>query len=209
MRKILILGGNSNNLGGETSKVIDGCALYSRSTQPALDLLDFHQVNRVFEYEKPEVAIYMAAIFPDLTGKKLGAIDNWHEIDDLLDIKIKGGYIALNAAVRWGVKTFIFMAGSALSSDSRFCHFTVVNGALWSLVQFATLHALIDAYYLEMGMVLPSNMGKLHLSQTAQEEALEAQRASISPRDVSSSIDKIILGQYPRGSRVVINKGDI
>jgi hypothetical protein len=209
MCKILVLGGNSNNLGDAIAKTIDDCALYSRRTQPALDLLYYHQVNEVIKNEKPEAIVHMAAIFPELIDKKLGTIDNWHEIDALLDVKIKGGYIAMDAAVRWGVKTFIFMAGSALSSDSRFCHFTVANGALWSLVQFATLHTPIDAYYLEMGMVLPSNMGKLHLSQTAQGEALEAQRASISPRDVSGSIEKIILGQYPRGSRIVINKGNI
>lgn len=209
MSKILILGGNSNNLGGAIERAIGDCSLYSRSTRPALDLFDAKQVNRVFERERPEVVVHMGAVFPNLKDKKLGTIQDWDEINSLLDAKIKGGYISLDAAVRWKAKIFIFMAGAALSGDSRFCHFTVANGALWSLVRFATRHTSIDAYYLEMGMILPSNMGKRHLEEMAPEDKLEARRTSISPENVADSLAMIIGGKYPRGSRVVINKGNI
>jgi hypothetical protein len=101
------------------------------------------------------------------------------------------------------------MAGAALSGDPRFCYFTVANGALWSLVSFATRHTPINAYYLEMGMVLPSNMGKRHLNEMAPEDRLEARKMSISPENVADSFAMIIRGKYPRGSRVVINNGDI
>lgn len=207
MGKTVIIGGNSENLGAILADRLRECVCLSRRTQPSIDALDPNTVYTAFEREKPETVICAATVYPDPIDKQLGSIDDWEDINQLIDVKIKGAYITLNAAVRYGVKNFIFMAGSEVSGDPHFCYFTVANGALWGMTRFANRHTDVNVYYLELGVVLPSRTGERYLSSLACEQKKPARLAAISPSDVVNCVQDIIDEKYPRGMRIVLNNG--
>jgi hypothetical protein len=205
--KIVVFGGNEENLGGVLSSGLENCLSLSRRTKPSLDVIDPYSVDVTIERERPEAIIFAAIMYPEL--KCLGTIKDWEDINALLDTKIKGCYIVLNAAINYGVKHFIVMAGSAVSKDPQLCHFTIVNSALWGMIQFATQHTFLDAYYLEMGVVLPSRIGEQYLGALSLEQQIGVRAAAITPCAIVQSVKSIFAGHYSRGARVVLNKGGV
>ncbi len=206
--KTIILGGNKENLGGALADGLGDCLALSRRTQPSIDVLHPHSIEGLIQREKPETLIFTAMAYPDQSPKPLGDIENWEEMNRFFDTKVKGCFITINLAVRHRVRRFVVIAGSHLSGDSRLCHFATVNNALWGLVQFVTKHTSLDAYYLEMGVVLPSKIGARYLESLAPEEREGVCSGAIAPQDLVRCVKNILADHYPRGTRVVLNKGN-
>jgi hypothetical protein len=205
--KTLILGGNNTSLGGILASGLDDCAALSRRTHPSVDITDPLSVEAIIRDQQPESIIFAA--MTQVEPRCLGVVEDWEELNRFLDTKIKGGYITLNAAVKYEVKRLIMLAGSAVSSDPRLSHFTVVNGALQGMVQFADQHTSLEVYYVEMGIVLPSRAGEAYLESLSPEQREMACASAIPPQDVLTGVQDILAGKYPKGTRVILNKGNV
>jgi hypothetical protein len=212
MSDILVLGGGQESVGAYIAYRLSDCTTLSRSTIPSIDVLDPDLVREIVKRECPRTIIFAPVTYQDQTGQdprveKLGSIVEWQSIYLILDTKIRGAYHTVDIAVALGVENVIFLAGAEVSGDPQFCHFTIMNGALWGLTRFASRHTPLNVYYLEMGFVFPSRAAKHYVGDLDDDEARKkVVETSITPDDVVRCIEDIVAGKYPRGSRIVLNK---
>ena len=208
MSDVLVFGGSPGSVGAYIAARLPGCVRLSRSTVPGVDVLSSESVQEAIERERPHTIISAAMVYPDPVEKELGSITGWGSIHLLLDTKIQGAYHIVDAAVSLSVKRVILLAGTAISKDPRLCHFTIVNGALWSLACFANEHTSLDVYYLEMGLISPGRTCNHYLKSLNEHDRGSAIASAITPDDVVAKIRDIVNGTCPRG-RIVLNKDNV
>ncbi len=200
--RILVLGPRRDSWLGHALHLIGAeIAFGSRST--GCDVRNPNAVHRAVEEVRPDAIILGASLFP--TPKSLGEIVDWEFIGSILTAKTLGMLAVLDAAVRCGTKTVIILGGSSVSSNPGMSHFTVANGALWSAVQFAARHTTLRAYYLELGVVLPSTTGEQYIATLPEDQRDTARHSAITPQMVAEKVSELIEGSMPSGTRVVLN----
>lgn len=198
--RILVLGSSQESWLGVALQASDAeISFGSRST--GCDVRNAKQVEHMVEGFRPNAIVLAASTFPE--PATIGNITDWATTSALLAAKTVGMLASLDAAVRYGVNSIIVLGGAAVSGHSGMAHFTVANGALWSAVQFVTRHTTLRAYYLELGVVLPSPVGEQYLSTLSTEQQEAVRKLAISPAIVAAKIHDLLGPNAPEpGSRI-------
>lgn len=211
MRKILILGpSRPRSIGALIAPVLEQAGfetlLASRSGTCGVqcDLTNPTELTaRILNYQ-PNIVIHAAGMLS--SHCPIGQITDWAESVALLEAKAIGSAIVLDAAVKCGVKTVIFFAGTDVSSDPTMWLYSLGNGAIWSAVQAAAKHTNLNVFYFELGLVADSQAGEDYL-RLCSDPAISSR--SVNSTDVARETLAAISGAYPSGSRIHINKGTI
>ena len=206
--KTLIIGGKKGNIGGFIGNNLFGeTKTVCRNSQESLDIGDRRQVAEIIKRYRPDNIIVAAGFYPKT--EKLGSIKDWKGVYECLQTKIIGALNVINFAVKYKVKKLIIIGGSEISSDPKFCHFTIANGALWSAVNFAAKHTKTKTYYLELGVVLTSPMGNKYTKNLSKKDKNKIFSASVKMQDVLDEVVKIIKNEHKNGERIKVNKTNI
>ena len=206
--KTLIIGGKKGNIGGYLGKnVREETIVVCRSSEPSVDICNPEQVSQVIEKYRPDNIIITAGYYPKVD--KLGKITDWENVSECIKIKTFGIINVLNFAVKYKVKKLIIVGGTEVSSDPRFCHFTIANGGLWSAVRFAVKHTKIKTYYLELGVVLNSPMGCSYINDTDCSGRNIIVNNSVGLKDILNATKDILDNKYKNGERIKVNKVSI
>ena len=209
--KILIIGGSGEGSIGFAIKpllstnVVDCVSRhYSTVDGKYCDVQNPNEVEVIIKEVKPDVIIFAVGKYL-LTNFENNF--SWPIISELVSSRILGGMIVSETALRHEVKKIIFLGGTMIGTDSRMIHYKPLNAALWNLVQCLTIHTMIDAFYLELGLVYPSKIGVDYVADLLPEDKIKCLNTAVSPKDIVRAIEQILFGEIPRGSKLIVNRG--
>ena len=145
---------------------------------------------------KPDVLIHAAGFYRKET---FGNIQDWQAASSDVSAKAFGALVVLNEAVKNAVRIVMFFGGKMEHADPLFAPFVVGNGAMLAAVRFAAEYSSVQAYYLEMGLIIGSSMGKL-----IQGRGQGAHDEEVRTETVAQVVQGIISGSYANGSQIAL-----
>ncbi len=162
----------------------------------ACDVTNNEAVAALIFRIKPDVVIHAAGFYREET---LGNIQDWQAASSNVLAKAFGALVVLNEAVKNAVPIVIFFGGKMEHADPLFAPFVVGNGAMLVAVRFAAEHSSVQAYYLEMGLIIGSSMGKL-----IQGRGQGVHDEEVHIETLAQVVQGIISGSYANGSQIVL-----
>jgi NAD(P)-dependent dehydrogenase (short-subunit alcohol dehydrogenase family) len=206
---ILILGASSKtSIGFTTGEVLrlHGHSVVYGSRSGKLgtrcDVTKPKEVRRLMAKTRPDVVILAAGVFG--APKKIGTLSDWKRTDDHVHAKSFGALVVANEFARVRkIGTLVVLGGREISSHPGFAHFTIGNGALWSLVRFLNTNTAIAAYYLDLPFVTDSAMHRHYIRVTRHQVAGEITESTI------ANVITHIIEKRPKKKRIVLGRGAV